>query len=53
MQRQTYKKSGVDIQRADHFKEKIKSLARKSFSPQVLKDIGGFGSFFKMPKEKI
>ena len=52
MQRLTYKKSGVDIQRADLFKNKIKPLLRKSFSAEVLKDIGGFGSFFKFAKEK-
>jgi phosphoribosylformylglycinamidine cyclo-ligase len=48
----TYKKSGVDIQKADLFKQGIKSLVRKSFRPEVLKDIGGFGNFFKFPKEK-
>jgi len=48
----TYKKSGVDIQGASIFKNSIKSLVRKSFRPEVLKDIGGFGSFFKFPKER-
>jgi len=52
MKNLTYKKSGVDIQKADLFKQEIKSLVRKSFRPEVLKDIGGFGSFFKFPKEK-
>ncbi|MDI6759007.1 MAG: phosphoribosylformylglycinamidine cyclo-ligase [Candidatus Omnitrophota bacterium] len=49
----TYKKSGVDIGKAGIFKEKIKSIARKSFTPEVLKDIGGFGSFFEIPKGKF
>jgi phosphoribosylformylglycinamidine cyclo-ligase len=48
----TYKKAGVDIQKATHFKKSIKTLVRKSFSSAVLKDIGGFGSFFSFPKEK-
>lgn len=48
----TYKKSGVDIKGASIFKNKIKSLVRKSFRPEVLKDIGGFGSFFGLSKEK-
>jgi len=48
----TYKKSGVNIAEANLFKAKINSLARRSFSPEVLKGIGGFGSFFKFPKEK-
>ncbi|MEK6714919.1 MAG: phosphoribosylformylglycinamidine cyclo-ligase [Candidatus Omnitrophota bacterium] len=48
----TYKKSGVDIKKAGIFKNKIKSLVRRSFRPEVLKDIGGFGSFFKFDKDK-
>ena len=48
----TYKKSGVDISSASIFKAKIKPLVRKSFRPEVLKDIGGFGSFFKLDKNK-
>ncbi|MDD4980637.1 MAG: phosphoribosylformylglycinamidine cyclo-ligase [Candidatus Omnitrophica bacterium] len=48
----TYQKSGVDIQKADAFKGRLKTLARKSFRKEVLKDIGGFGSFFRFPKEK-
>jgi len=48
----SYKKSGVDINKANLFKQKIKPLLRKSFSKDVLKDIGGFGSFFRFPKEK-
>jgi len=48
----TYKKSGVDIGKAGIFKAKIKPLVRKSFRREVLKDIGGFGSFFKLAKEK-
>ena len=52
MKRLTYKKSGVDIKKASLFKKKIKSVVRTSFSNEVLKDIGGFGSFFRFPKEK-
>jgi len=52
MKRLSYKKVGVDITKAALFKQKIKPLLRKSFSGNVLKDIGGFGSFFKFPKEK-
>ena len=52
MRKLTYKKAGVDIEKAGIFKQKIKSLARRSFSPDVLSDIGGFGSFFKFSKEK-
>jgi phosphoribosylformylglycinamidine cyclo-ligase len=52
MRRLTYKTSGVDIKKASIFKQKIKSLVRQSFQKEVLKDIGGFGSFFRFPKEK-
>lgn len=48
----TYKKSGVDILDASEFKRRIKPLVRKSFRPEVLKDIGGFGSFFALAKGK-
>ena len=47
----TYKKSGVDIKSANIFKSKLKPLVRKSFRKEVLADIGGFGSFFKLAKE--
>jgi len=53
MQKITYKKSGVDIASASIFKSKIKTLVRKSFRPEVLKDIGGFGSFFRLNKGKF
>ncbi|MFH0826348.1 MAG: phosphoribosylformylglycinamidine cyclo-ligase [Candidatus Omnitrophota bacterium] len=49
----TYKKAGVDIAGARLLKDEIKSLVRKSFGPQVLKDIGGFGSFFEFSKGKF
>ncbi len=52
MNKLTYKKAGVDICSANIFKGKIKTLVRKSFRQEVLKDIGGFGSFFRMPKDK-
>ncbi|MDD5566572.1 MAG: phosphoribosylformylglycinamidine cyclo-ligase [Candidatus Omnitrophica bacterium] len=53
MPKVTYKKAGVDIGFADAFKTAVKSLARRSFKKEVLKDIGGFGSFFRFPKEKF
>ncbi len=48
----TYKKAGVDIESMDAFKRRIKPLVRSSFRPEVLKDIGGFGSFFRLQKNK-
>jgi phosphoribosylformylglycinamidine cyclo-ligase len=52
MKKVTYKNSGVDIDSASVFKSKIKTVVRKSFRPEVLKDIGGFGSFFCLNKNK-
>ena len=49
----TYKKAGVDIDKAAFFKTNIKSILRKSFSANVLKDIGGFGSFFEFKKNEF
>ncbi|MCX5700664.1 MAG: phosphoribosylformylglycinamidine cyclo-ligase [Candidatus Omnitrophica bacterium] len=53
MKKITYKKSGVDIKAASAFKGKLKAIVRKSFRPEVLKDIGGFGSFFRLDKDKF
>lgn len=52
MKKVTYKDSGVDIKSAGIFKSKIKTLVRKSFRKEVLTDIGGFGSFFKLDKNQ-
>ncbi|MFH1191019.1 MAG: phosphoribosylformylglycinamidine cyclo-ligase [Candidatus Omnitrophota bacterium] len=52
MRKITYKASGVDIKSASIFKSKIKPLVRSSFRPEVLTDIGGFGSFFRLDKSK-
>ncbi|MFA5096345.1 MAG: phosphoribosylformylglycinamidine cyclo-ligase, partial [Candidatus Omnitrophota bacterium] len=53
MKKVTYKTSGVDIVAAGAFKSRLKPLVRKSFRTEVLKDIGGFGSFFKLDKNKF
>lgn len=52
MKKLTYKKSGVDIEKASAFKQQIKTLVRSSFQPDVLKGIGGFGSFFSLDTRK-
>ncbi len=43
----TYKKAGVDIDRADRFISKIKTLAGKTMRPEVLGAIGGFSGLFR------
>ncbi len=42
-----YRDAGVDIDRADDAKERIKGLARGTFNPSVLTQIGSFGGMFK------
>lgn len=43
----TYKKAGVDIDRADVFLSKIKPLLEKTSRPEVVGKIGGFSGLFK------
>lgn len=45
----TYKKSGVDIDAGNTLVDLIKPMARATFSPGVINDIGSFGAFFKLP----
>jgi len=47
MRRITYREAGVDIEAARAAKEAIKQLARTTFTPEVLMDIGGFGALFR------
>ena len=43
----TYKKAGVDIDRADLFISRIRPLVRKTARPEVLGGIGGFSGLFR------
>ena len=42
-----YRDAGVDIASADSAKSRIKKLARASFNPSVLAEIGSFGGLFR------
>jgi phosphoribosylformylglycinamidine cyclo-ligase len=42
-----YREAGVDISAADAAKARIKALARTTFNPQVLSEIGSFGGMFR------
>jgi len=42
-----YREAGVDISAADAAKARIKGLARATFNPQVLTEIGSFGGMFR------
>jgi len=47
----TYADSGVDINRADRAKQRIKYLANRTFTSGVVGDIGGFGGLFAIDKK--
>jgi phosphoribosylformylglycinamidine cyclo-ligase len=42
----TYKDSGVDIDKSNAAKKRIREFARQTFTPGVLSDIGSFGGMF-------
>jgi phosphoribosylformylglycinamidine cyclo-ligase len=42
-----YQDAGVSIAKADDAKARIKTLARATFNPQVLSEIGAFGGMFR------
>jgi phosphoribosylformylglycinamidine cyclo-ligase len=48
----TYADAGVDIDRANRTKQRIKYLAHKTFTRGVLSEIGGFGGLFAIDKNK-
>lgn len=43
----SYRDSGVNIDAANEAKLRIRNLARTTFNPQVLSEIGSFGALFK------
>ena len=46
-----YKASGVDIDAGNETVRRIKSLARATFTPGVLSEIGSFGGLFKLDRD--
>jgi phosphoribosylformylglycinamidine cyclo-ligase len=49
----TYKKAGVDMDRADAFLEKIKPLLEKASRPEVVGKVGGFSGLFEPRIKRI
>ena len=43
----SYRDAGVDIDAANQAKERIKQLARSTFTPNVMTEIGSFGGMFR------
>jgi len=48
----TYADAGVDIERANRAKKRIKYLAGKTFNRSVLSEIGSFGALFALDTKK-
>ena len=46
-----YRQSGVDIDAGNETVRRIRSLARATFTPGVLSDIGSFGGLFRLDRE--
>lgn len=49
----TYADAGVDISSGDRAKQRIKYLAQRTFTKNVLGEIGGFGGLFKLDTAKF
>ncbi|MBI3399910.1 MAG: phosphoribosylformylglycinamidine cyclo-ligase [Acidobacteria bacterium] len=47
-----YRQSGVDIDAGNDTVRRIKSLARGTFTPGVLSEIGSFGGLFKLDRDR-
>jgi phosphoribosylformylglycinamidine cyclo-ligase len=46
----TYRDAGVDIDAGDELVERIKPHVKRTFRPEVIGDLGGFGGLFAMPR---
>src|SRR6266446_3281492 len=47
-----YRETGVDIDAGNETVRRIRSLARGTFTPGVLSDIGSFGGLFRLDRER-
>ena len=47
----TYRRAGVHVNRANHFVESIKPLARLTSRREVIAGIGGFGALCRLPRK--
>jgi len=48
-----YKDSGVDIDAGNEVVQRIRALAKRTFTPGVLSDIGSFGGLFALPSAGV
>ncbi len=49
----TYRQAGVDIDAGSEFVRRITPLVRSTFRPEVLTDLGGFGSLFRFQASRF
>jgi phosphoribosylformylglycinamidine cyclo-ligase len=49
---EAYKQAGVDIAAGNEAVERMKKHVKRTFRPEVLTDLGGFGALFSLNKEK-
>ncbi|MEG6587097.1 phosphoribosylformylglycinamidine cyclo-ligase [Paenibacillus barengoltzii] len=49
---EAYKKAGVDIAAGNEAVERMKKHVNRTFRPEVMTDLGGFGALFGLNKEK-
>lgn len=52
MKQLTYKKAGVDIDEGEKFVRLLSPMARKTFRPEVITDIGSFNALFRLDIHK-
>ena len=48
-----YRQAGVDIDAGNETVRRIKSIARRTFTPGVLSEIGSFGGLFRLDTERV
>ena len=48
-----YRQSGVDIDAGNEIVRRIKSLAKSTFTPGVLSEIGSFGGLFRLDRDRF
>lgn len=51
MKSMDYKSSGVDLDAGQSFVKAIRPMVKKTYRPEVLSDIGGFGALFSLNKD--
>ncbi|CAM3463205.1 phosphoribosylformylglycinamidine cyclo-ligase [Marinicrinis lubricantis] len=49
---EAYKQAGVDIAAGNEAVERMKKHVKRTFRPEVMADLGGFGALFALNKEK-